>query len=158
VQYHQFYLVDYQNQPHLTMPHAFVNLYIHAVFSTKHREPLITPVLKRQVYNMMVQELEKMECKIIAINGMPDHVHLLFKLKATQDISKVIKQVKGASSREIEALGMIESFQWQVGYGAFSVSKSLVEKTTQYIVNQEKHHSNMSFDEEYKRLLNLNGF
>jgi len=140
------------------MPYAFVNLYIHTVFSTKNRELLITHMLKRQIYGMMVKELGKMDCKIIAINGMPDHVHLLFKLKAAQNLAKIIKQVKGASSRQIDELGIIENFEWQVGYGAFSVSKSLVEKTKLYIDNQERHHSNMGFDEEYKRLLSLNGF
>jgi len=140
------------------MPHAFVNIYIHAVFATKYRQPLINSKVKQEVYGIVIQEVRKMDCHLIAINGMPDHVHILFKLKPTRNLSYVIKQIKGSSSRKIEAIGIIQGFKWQVGYGAFSVSKSAVEKVKRYIKNQEKHHSKSAFDEEYKQLLDLNGF
>ena len=140
------------------MPHAFVNIYVHAVFGTKYRKPLITTKVKQEVYAILIQEVRKMDCSLIAINGMPDHVHILFKLKPTRNLAYVIKLIKGSSSRKIEALGILQHFKWQVGYGAFSVSESAVEKVKRYIDNQEQHHSNMSYEREYQKLLDLNGF
>ena len=104
----------------------------------------------------MCEELLKKCCRVEVINGMPDHVHVLLQLDATKSIANVIHQCKGSSSFRVNQERWFEKeFKWSVGYGAFSVSQSLVSKVRQYILNQEKHHSKIKFKEEYNRLLRL---
>ena len=90
---------------------------------------------------------------------MPDHVHCLFLLNPQKSISEVIKQIKGSSSHFINQSNLaIGKFAWQTGYGAFSVSESVVEKVYRYILNQKKHHQKKSFQQEYDAFLKLYGF
>ena len=91
---------------------------------------------------------------MLAIGGMPDHIHILFGLRPSQSLSEIMKVVKGESAKWINQNGFISGkFSWQEGYGAFSYSKSHIPAVVNYILTQEKHHKKTSFIEEYKELL-----
>ncbi len=141
------------------MPHSFVKIWIHAIWSTKERESLIIPSVENQVHEYMRSQYIELGCPVRIINGMPDHVHSLFLLNAQKSISDVIKQVKGSSSHHVNEQNLItEKFAWQTGYAAYSVSESHLEKVFQYIKNQKSHHSKKSFKDEYNEFLKLYGF
>lgn len=140
------------------MAHSKVRMWVHVVFCTKYRRPFITPSVKAKMYQLLCEELLKKRCRVEVINGMPDHVHLLLQLDTTKSIANVIHQCKGASSFKINQEQWFDrEFNWSVGYGAFSVSQSLVSKVRNYIINQENHHEKTKFKEEYNRLLKLHG-
>jgi putative transposase len=140
------------------MAHSFVKIAIHAVFSTKNREHIITQDIKKRIYQIIVDELQYLNCPVIAINGMPDHIHILFLLNAQKSIADVIKQIKGASSHKINQNSITPvKFAWQIGYGAFSVSENGIEKTKTYLANQETHHQNLSYQLELNRFIEVHG-
>ena len=92
-----------------------------------------------------------MECIPLAINGMPDHIHLLFQVNPNKSVAEIIRQVKGNSSHTVNQSNLVENkFAWQTGYAAFSVSESSVEKVQEYILNQREHHRKKSFQEEFE--------
>ena len=92
--------------------------------------------------------------KLLAINGMPDHVHILIGFRPTQSLSDLVQDIKGDSSKWIKQKGLVAGrFSWQEGFGAFSYSKSHVKNVINYIKNQEKHHSVKAFREEYLEFL-----
>ena len=115
------------------MPHSFTKIWIHAIWSTKEREPLIDQSVEQDIYNFISEQLKEQGCPVRIINGMPDHIHCLFLLSAQESISNVIKQVKGSSSHFINQSNLVpEKFAWQTGYAAYSVSESVVEKVFEY--------------------------
>jgi len=136
------------------MSHALAKIWIHAVFRTKDDNVLI-PVDFRSILNRQIEELlAKEKCKVRIVNSVKDHVHCLFILPAETSISKVIKNVKGVTSHWInQAQSLSGKFEWQVGYGAFSVSESGIKNVEVYIRNQERHHEKMTFKEEYDRFM-----
>ncbi|WP_027003421.1 IS200/IS605 family transposase [Hugenholtzia roseola] len=141
------------------MAHSYVKIWVHAVFGTKYRQNLIVPEIKKTVHQIIIDELKGLGCSLMAINSMPDHVHILFLLNRNKNIAEVMKQVKGGSSYRINQQDLTpEKFAWQVGYGAFSVSESVIDKVKDYIKNQEMHHQKLTFQEEYKRFVELHGF
>jgi REP element-mobilizing transposase RayT len=92
--------------------------------------------------------------KVLAINGMPDHVHIFFGMRPTQSLSELMQDVKGDSSKWINSRGFVKGkFSWQEGYGAFSYGMSQLNNVIQYIENQEAHHKKKTFNEEYLELL-----
>lgn len=136
------------------MSHSFSTLWVHAVWATKNREPLILPKLEQALYSYLFQELEKLGCPGRIINGMPDHIHLLFLLNPQKSISEVIKQLKGASSHWVNQQDFIpEKFAWQTGFAAYSVSESITGRVHEYIKNQKTHHRKVSFQDEYEELI-----
>jgi putative transposase len=141
------------------MAHSYVKIWVHAVFGTKHRQNLIVSEIKKTVHQIIIDELKGLDCSLMAINSMPDHVHVLFLLNRNKNIAEIMKQVKGGSSYRIHQQDLIsEKFAWQVGYGAFSVRESAIDKVKAYIKNQEMHHQKISFEEEYERFVELHGF
>jgi len=141
------------------MSHSFNKLWIHAVWATKERVPLINERIESSLHDYMRTQFIEMGCPVRIINGMPDHVHCLFLLNPQKSISEVIKQIKGSSSHFINQSNLtIGKFAWQTGYEAFSVSESVVEKVYRYILNQKKHHQKKSFQQEYDAFLKLYGF
>ena len=97
-------------------------------------------------------------CPVRIINGMADHVHSLFLLSPKKSVSDIIKQVKGSASHEINKHNITKAkFAWQTGYGAYSVSESLLEKAFHYIRNQKKHHERITFQKEFENLGRLHG-
>jgi putative transposase len=140
------------------MSHSKTRIWIHAVFSTKNRLPFIQKTVRFSVHQLIRQQFIDQDYFVDGLNGMDDHVHILFLLNPQLSVSDVVKQVKGSSSHEINRQNLIpEKFAWQTGYGAFSVSESQVERVRQYIINQEQHHQKMTFIEEYRRLMNHHG-
>jgi REP element-mobilizing transposase RayT len=140
------------------MSHSYYKIWIHAIYATKGREPLIHPDIEQQVYDHQKAELLLMDCPVRIINGMPDHVHLLFLQNPKLPITDIIKQVKGNTSHWLNEQQLIqERFAWQTGYAAYSVSESQLEKVYQYILHQKQHHSQNTFEDEYHKFVTLHG-
>ena len=133
------------------MSHSYNRIWLHVVFSTKNRYHLITPKVEQRIYSHMREQLIENGCPVRIINGMPDHVHLLFLQNPKKAVIDLIKQVKGNTSHWINEQNLIDDkFGWQTGYAAYSVSESQKERVFNYIRNQKKHHAKKSFVEEYK--------
>ncbi|WP_290963350.1 IS200/IS605 family transposase [Flavobacterium sp.] len=123
------------------MSHSFAKLWIHAIWSTKDRKELIDFSIEKKVHDYIHNELIELGCPVRIINGMPDHVHVLFLLNPQKSISDVIRQAKGVSSHCINRENLIlEKFAWQKGYAAFAVSESQLDLVFNYIKNQKQHH------------------
>ena len=123
------------------MRHNKLALYIHLIWSTWDRAPLITPDIERALYRAMEQEANRMNCKVLAMGGVEDHVHLLLEVPPTVALSDVVKQIKGASSLFVnDVLRPDHGFKWQAARGAFSVSRWDVKQTVAYIQTQKEHH------------------
>jgi len=132
------------------IPHSFYKIWLHVIFSTKDREPLITKEKEQAIYNFIAEQLRELNCPVRIINGIQDHIHLLFLQNPQKSIAEIIKQIKGSSSHWINQQKIIlNQFSWQTGYGVFSVSESQLEKVYLYIKNQKEHHKKKTFAEEY---------
>lgn len=141
------------------MPHSFNKIWIHAIWATKERMPLIHQNIEQRVFQFITDQLCELGCPARIINGMPDHIHCLFLLNPQKSISEVIKQIKGSSSHYINQNNLIaDKFAWQTGYAAYSISESVVDKVFNYIKNQKSHHQKKSFHQEYEEFLQLYGF
>ena len=140
------------------MPQSLVNLLVHCVFSTKDRRKLITPELAERLYPYLGGIARELKMNLLAVGGMPDHTHLLLVLPNTLAISKAIQLLKGSSSKWIhDTFPEHRLFEWQRGYGAFSIGLGDIERTVAYIRNQAEHHSKRSFEEEYVSFVERNG-
>ena len=138
------------------MTHSYRIHYFHIIWSTKGRLSLITPEIQLRLYPYIGGIIAKHDAKLIEIGGMPDHVHLLIKLNSLDNFSAFIRDIKASSSLWLHKnFPQLNIFAWQEGYGSFSVSYSTLETVQSYIQNQERHHSTMSFDQEYIKLLKL---
>ena len=138
------------------MTHSFNKIWIHAVWSTQERLPLITSGIERQVHDFMRSEFVESGCPVRIINGMPDHVHCLFLLNPLKPVAEIIKQVKGSTSHFINERNLIvNKFAWQTGYATYSVSESVLEKVFEYIRNQKQHHAKKTFAQEYDEFIKL---
>ena len=128
------------------MPHTYAANFIHCIFSTKDRRPLI-PVARTTELDAYLGGIARGEgFSLIAAGGTENHIHLLFVLPASISLAHAVQKLKGSSSRWI-------GFSWQEGYGAFSVSPSQVPVVKRYIQNQEQHHRKRNFEEEFVALL-----
>ena len=137
---------------------SYVSSYYHCVFSTKERRPLITPELQERLWPYLGGIARQNEMKAIEIGGVADHVHMLLSLPSTLSIAKAMQLIKGGSSKWVhDSFPEHRLFGWQVKYGAFGVSVSLLDKTIQYIRNQAEHHRKMTFEEEFLALLKKHG-
>ena len=140
------------------MSHSYAKVWLHVVFSTKNRQPLINPDLEKKLFEFLNTESDKLECRLKAINGMPDHIHMLMRISPKIAIAEIIKQLKGASSYWVNHEDMTrEKFSWQTGYGVFSVSESQLIKVENYIKNQKAHHKKCSFQDEYTEFIKVHG-
>ncbi|NVK28594.1 MAG: IS200/IS605 family transposase [Flavobacteriia bacterium] len=134
------------------MGNSFTSVYIHAVWSTKYRRHQITPSIKLEVESLLVSVAKELGAETVSIFAMPDHVHMLLRIKSPVQFSDVIGKAKGRTSKRInEKYGRI--LQWQQGYGAFSISASHVPRVKNYIENQIQHHKAYGFEEEYLKWL-----
>ncbi|MCK5672436.1 MAG: IS200/IS605 family transposase [Spirochaetales bacterium] len=139
------------------MAHSYTNILIHYVFSTKNREKIITAPLQQRLWSYMGGIARDNNMKALAIGGIEDHVHLLISLPTTLSIAKAIQLIKGGSSKWVhDTFTNYHNFQWQVGYGAFSVSSSCTKGLITYINGQKDHHYKKSFQKEYVSLLEKN--
>ncbi len=140
------------------MAHTYVQLLTHIVFSTKNREPFLTPELRERLFPYMGGIFRGLDSSALLINGVSDHVHILALLPAKRALSDIMRDVKANSSGWVhEQFPRLKKFAWQTGYGAFSVSKSNLEVVREYIANQEKHHKRKTFQEEFIGLLKKHG-
>ena len=136
------------------MPQSLSRLLTHLVFSTKNRECIHTPAVQAELHPYLAGVLDNIECPSLQVGGVEDHVHLLFGLSRTRTIAEVVETVKTSSSKWIKTKdGAFAGFHWQSGYGAFSVSQSDADTVVAYIRNQAQHHQKMTFQHEYRRLL-----
>jgi putative transposase len=139
------------------MAHPYANLLTHAIFSTKDREPLITPDLKPDLLAYLGGIVRELGGKTVAENCMPDHVHMLVWLPAGVAVADALRVVKTNSSRWVHrARNGHPGFAWQTGYAAFSVSQSSAAAVAKYIREQEQHHRRVSFQEELIAFLKKN--
>ena len=137
------------------MSHSYSNNHVHAVYSTKDRRDLIPPEFEKRLYSFIAAVAAGHSIPLVAAGGMANHSHLLFLLPATMSLASAINFFKTNSSRFLHERGL--GFQWQNGYGAFSVSVSQLDQLTAYIRNQHEHHKKMTFDEEFLELLKKAG-
>lgn len=136
------------------MPNTFTQIYIQLVFAVNGRQSLISSSFKETLFRYIGGTMRNANQKLISINGMPDHVHILVGLKPTVAISDFVKDIKVASSRFINDKKLVRGrFSWQEGFGAFSYSQSHLSKVARHIENQERHHARRSFKDEYLSLL-----
>ncbi|MBX7042348.1 MAG: IS200/IS605 family transposase [Ignavibacteria bacterium] len=135
------------------MSHSKGRIWIHAIWSTKNRIKLITPDIERLLYKLIREQFRKTKCNLRSIGGVEDHVHCLYLQNPCKSISDTIKQVKGATSKLVDDAGIImDSFYWQTGYAAYSVSEFMVPRLIRYIMNQKEHHKTETLSCEIKRL------
>ncbi len=136
------------------MANTYTQIHIQFVFAVRFREAVIHSSWKDELYRYMTGIVQNNKHKLIAINGIPDHIHILIGMRPTQSISDLMQDIKGSSSKWINQKGFIKGkFEWQEGYGAFSYGKSQVKDVIAYIENQEQHHSKKTFRDEYMDFL-----
>ena len=136
------------------MADTYTQIYIQFVFAVQNRSSLIHPEWENDLHKYITGIIQNKSHKMIAINGMPDHLHLFIGFRPVDHISELIKVVKGESSKWIKEQGLVQGkFRWQEGYGAFSYSRSHIDRVYHYIMNQKEHHRTKTFLEEYTDLL-----
>ncbi len=141
------------------MPQSLANVLIHAIFSTKHRQPFLKKTQDRDAMTgYLVGTLQNIKCPSLIVGVVSDHVHILCNLSRTLSIAQLIEEIKTSSSAWIKNQGPhLEEFHWQNGYGAFSVSQSNAPEVKRYIENQEEHHRTRTFQEEFRLFLERHG-
>lgn len=136
------------------MANTYHQMYVQTVFAVKYREAVIDKAWKSELLAVIGNLINETGCKTIIVNGVEDHVHCFFKLKPTCGVSDVMKSAKAKSSKWLnESRLLSHRFEWQIGFGAFTYSKSHVDKVYKYILNQEEHHKKRTFKEEYLDML-----
>jgi REP-associated tyrosine transposase len=140
------------------MPGTYSNILLHVVFSTKRREQWIIPELRERLYPFIGGIVKDEQGVLLSIGGMPDHVHMLVGWRTSDSIANLMRNVKARSSKWVHAtFPDTRQFQWQKGYGVFSVSQSKVDAVVRYIGNQEEHHQKKTFKQELLDLLQKHG-
>ena len=135
------------------MPQSLSSVLIHLIFSTKNRQPLITESIETELYKYLGGIFRNFQCPSLLVGGDKDHIHALFVLSRTCSLAELVKEVKSSSSQWIKGKGdEFQHFQWQAGYGAFSIGQSSVEDLKHYIANQKEHHRRASFENEFRAL------
>ncbi len=136
------------------MPNTFTQLYIHFVFAVKFRKAMISRDWESRLHNYIIAIVQNNGHKVLAINSVENHLHLFVGLNPNQSISELMRLVKGDSSQFINNENLTdEKFHWQEGYGAFSNSRSQIDKVVKYILNQKEHHKTKRFLDEYTSML-----
>ena len=135
---------------------TFTKLAYHIVFSTKYRHSLIQGAFQNKLYEYIGGIIRAQNGRLIEIGGVEDHVHLLTNLSPTKAISDSIREIKANASKWSNELSDQKSrFEWQKGYGAFTVSYSQIERVRHYIQNQREHHKTKTFEEEFIKLIEI---
>jgi len=135
------------------MPNTYTQIHIQFVFAVKYRQALIHSSWKDRLHQYITGIFQNNQHKMLQINSMPDHIHILIGFRPHQSISSLIQNVKTETSKWIKQQQLSSSFAWQEGYGAFSYSKSHIPDVIRYIQHQKEHHRKQSFLEEYKLFL-----
>ena len=136
------------------MANTYTQIHIHLIFAVQNRISLISKTWSERLFQYTTGIIQNHGHKLLTINGMPDHIHILFGLRPSQSLSDLMQNIKGDSSLWINQNGFVNGrFSWQEGYGAFSYSKSQLPVVENYIDHQERHHQKKSFIEEYRKFL-----
>lgn len=136
------------------MSSTFSQIYIQIVFAVKGRESLIDYSWEEDLYKYISGIVQNKGQKMLAINGMPDHIHIFIGMKPTCCLSDLVREIKKASNEYIKEKKFKRgNFQWQEGFGAFSYSHSNIDNVIKYILNQKEHHKTKTFKEEYHDFL-----
>ena len=136
------------------MGQSLVKNYLHVVFSTKHRQPMITEAIESELHAYLGGICKKLDCQPIKVGGYNDHIHILCMLSKKITLIKLMEELKSHSSKWIKTKGEdFKNFYWQDGYGAFSVNATEIDVVVSYIANQKEHHSKKTFQDEYKAFL-----
>ena len=136
------------------MTNTCTQIYLHVVFAVEGRQNLIAPTHNDELQKYITGIVTAQKHKLIAINNMPDHLHLLIGLRPDAALSDLVRDVKAGSSKFVnEKHWLVGRFSWQEGFGAFSYSRSQLGTVIRYIENQPKHHAKKSFREEYLEML-----
>ena len=136
------------------MANTFTQIHLQVIIAVKFRMGLISSDWESRLFDYLIAIIHNHGHKVLAINGMPDHVHILFGFRPNQSLSKLIQLLKASSSKWINEEKLTKyKFAWQEGYGAFSYTKSDVPKVVKYIIQQKEHHRKSSFLEEYRKIL-----
>lgn len=139
------------------MSHSFRSYYFHLIWSTKNREAIITKEIQPRLYAYIGGIVKIHNATLLKIGGTSNHVHLLISINSLDKFSYLIRDVKAKSTLWVrQNYFKYQYFAWQQGYGSFSVSFSMHDKVSAYIANQEEHHKNLSFEEEFEGLLERN--
>ena len=136
------------------MPQSLSSVLIHLVFATKNREPFITPEVESELHAYLATVRRECDSPSLLIGGTKDHVHILCALSRKIAVADLIEEIKKRSSKWIKTKdARLRNFQWQTGYGAFSIGRSNVEALKRYIAGQKEHHRGRTFEDEYRALL-----
>ena len=136
------------------MADVFSQIYIQTVFSVKHRQALIALEWEEALYKYTTGIVQNRGHKMLAIGGMPDHIHIFIGLKPAEALSDLVREIKKATNAYIKEMGFSKfAFDWQAGYGAFSYSRSHMDAVCKYILNQKEHHRKKTFEEEFLKML-----
>ncbi|MGI9065464.1 MAG: transposase [Pyrinomonadaceae bacterium] len=136
------------------MPQSLSAVYIHLVFSTKHRQPFLRDEgLRNDLHSFLGGTSKTLECPPILVGGVEDHVHMLARFGRTITQADWVKELKRVSNLWVKEKSGLTDFEWQGGYADFSVSQSNLEQVKSYIANQEEHHRKLSFQDEVRALL-----
>ena len=140
------------------MPQSLSSVLVHLIFSTKNRWPFITPKIEKELHPYMASIFRALKSPSLTIGGCDDHVHILFSLARTINIAELVEEVKTDSSKWIKTKSLdFRKFQWQRGYGAFSIGQSQVPALKRYIARQRIHHQRVTFQDEYRKFLESYG-
>ncbi|MCD4819665.1 MAG: transposase [Candidatus Cloacimonetes bacterium] len=136
------------------MSHSLTRIWIHSVWGIKNRFPFLSDTTRNEIIDHLKIKFDEFGCGVRIINGTEDHIYSLFLLNKNDSLKAIMKSIKGESSHWINETNFYKAkFSWQIGYGAFSVSESLVKKVERYIRNQKEHHKKTSFKEEWDLLI-----
>jgi putative transposase len=135
------------------MQRSYTKLYVHCVWGTWDRLPLITPEVETRLYAAITAKCRELKCEVIAIGGVADHVHLLVRLHPSVSVSELMKHVKGATSHLVtHEVSPGKPFQWSGVYGAFTVGIELLDRIAEYVRNQKAHHANKRLEETWEQM------
>ncbi|MBI4725831.1 IS200/IS605 family transposase [candidate division TA06 bacterium] len=136
------------------MPHSYSKIWVHLVWSTKDRPPYLTKDIKNKVIFHIKEKAKTEGIYVDTVNGVEDHVHCLIDLGLKRSIADTVNLLKGESSHWVNEQALMKfHFNWQIGYGAFSLGESQLDTVRHYILNQEEHHKVKTFVEEFDELL-----
>jgi REP-associated tyrosine transposase len=140
------------------MPQSFSSIHLHLIFSTKRRAALISDEIAPELYAYLAKVFLEMDSPALIIGGTEDHVHILCRFSRTVTVASLMEEVKKRSSKWIKTKGdALRDFQWQTGYGAFSVGQSALGDTRRYIAGQKEHHRRRTFQDEIRAFLAKHG-
>jgi len=138
------------------MANTYTQIHLHIIFAVQNRISLIQDSWAERLYQYITGIVQTNNHKMIIINGMPDHLHIVIGMRPSQSLSNLMQDIKGSSSKWINDNKLVRGkFQWQESYGAFSYNKSALPKLIEYVKNQKVHHQKKTFLQEYKEFLDL---